>query len=148
MPSTRRPSGRGLNVSRVAKWFTGLACALLAYGALAAYAVTKQDIHGLILCADHGGLKVPFAKHACHLYFFSFRGTKEDIEDLHAEVGALFVTQGEDLAQRREMLHFLVSRRLDLSRASPIDGLPPLLSEMSLTESKRLQKIDNCLIFV
>jgi uncharacterized protein len=126
-------------VSTAKKWtLIALAAIVLVYSLLAGYAVTQQDIHRLILCSDHGGLKIPFAKNVCRLYLYSFRGTKQDMEDLHAGAGALFVTQGEDLAQRRETLRFLVSRGLDVNRASPVDGLPPLHAAVVLNDPEQV----------
>ena len=107
--------------------FLGMVATVAAmYVALCAYAVADQDVEELLLCADSGGLKIPFSKTVCRNYLFASRGTREDIELLHRGVGAFFVVQGESSeAEREEVLRFLVGKGLDVNRID-MHGLTPL----------------------
>jgi len=89
----------------------------LAYAGLSTYVISNQSIEHLLLCADSGGLKVPFSKAVCRNFLFAFRGTQSDIEALHRGTGASFVVQGESTEDRREqVLKFLVAKGLDVNR--------------------------------
>jgi hypothetical protein len=99
------------------RWIAGAAVFLGAYLALSAYSIKTQNIEELLLCADKGGLKVPFSRSWCRHYLFAFRGTPEDIESLHRDIGASFVVQGQSSAQEREeVLRFLIAKGLDVNR--------------------------------
>jgi len=99
---------------------------LFVYLGLAAYAISAQRIEQLLICADNGGLKIPFSKKLCREYLFSFRGSQEDIDTLEHGIGALFVVQGKaSAAERSELLKFLVGKGLDVNR-SGVNHLPPL----------------------
>lgn len=98
---------------------------LVAYIGLSTYAISTQGIEDLLLCADRGGLKIPFSQQICRKYLFAFRGSKQDIAALHQGIGALFVTQGESPpAERDTLLKFLVKRGLDVNRAGTDQVLP------------------------
>lgn len=103
-----------MRVRAIAAAFVGIAA--LAYAGLSAYAIARQDIHELLICADQGGLKIPFSRALCQQYLFAFRGTTEDIAMLHQGVGASFVLQGRSpLAERERILGFLVGKGLDIN---------------------------------
>jgi hypothetical protein len=100
--------------------------ALLVYAALAAIALTSQESEALLVCADKGGLKIPFSKALCRQYLLSARGSAQDIEDLHRGIGASFVVQGESTAdEREELLKYLVGKGLDVNRID-VHQLTPL----------------------
>lgn len=102
-----------------------LAFLFCVYAALAAYVITSQGIQQLLVCADAGGLKVPYSKQICRAYLFIFRGSKQDIDALEKGAGALFVIQGESTTEEREeILKFLVSKGLDVNRASDMQLSP------------------------
>jgi hypothetical protein len=102
-----------------------LAFLLFGYMGLATYAISTQGIEQLLLCADRGGLKIPFSKQLCRGYLLAFRGSREDIDTLHKGVGALFVTQGESAtSERAELLNFLVGKGLDVNRVDMHQLLP------------------------
>lgn len=67
---------------------------LTGYIGLSVYAIAKQDVEELLICADNGGFKVPFSRTLCREYLFTFRGSQPDIDALHRGVGASFVVQG------------------------------------------------------
>lgn len=99
---------------------------LFVYIGLSTYAISTQGIEDLLLCADRGGLKIPFSKQLCRKYLLNFRGSREDIDTLQQGIGALFVTQGESTtSERTELLKFLVGKGLDVNRAG-MDRLLPL----------------------
>lgn len=99
---------------------------LFIYMGLSAYVVSAQEIEDLLLCADRGGLRIPFSKQVCRQYLLNFRGSKADIDTLQQGIGALFVTQGESTtSERTELLKFLVSKGLDVNHTG-MDGLLPL----------------------
>lgn len=99
---------------------------LFAYIGLSTYAISTQGIEDLLVCADRGGLKIPFSKQLCREYLLNFRGSREDIDTLQQGIGALFVTQGESTTSARtELLKFLVGKGLDVNRAG-MDRLLPL----------------------
>ncbi len=99
---------------------------LFVYIGLSTYAISTQGIEDLLLCADRGGLKIPFSKQLCRKYLFNFRGSREDVDTLQQGVGALFVTQGESTtSERTELLKFLVGKGLDVNRAG-MDRILPL----------------------
>lgn len=103
-----------------------VAALLVGYTGLATYAISTQGIEQLLICADHGGLKVPFSKQICREYLFGFRGSQEDIDTLQHGIGALFVVQGQStMAERSELLKFLVGKGLDVNRAG-MRQPPPL----------------------
>lgn len=86
------------------------------YIGLSAYVITKQGIEQLLVCADQGGIKIPFSKTLCREYLFAFRGSQQDIDLLHQGVGASFVIQGESAAPEREqVLKYLISKGLDVN---------------------------------
>lgn len=97
-----------------------------AYTCLSAYTISSQSIEHLLICADSGGLRVPFARTLCRSYLFAFRGTPDDIDMLHQGIGASFVVQGESTEdEREEVLKFLIARGLDVNRAD-MHRLTPL----------------------
>jgi hypothetical protein len=100
---------------RARTWLVlGATCMGAVYTALATVAIVRQDIHALLICADQGGLKVPFSRSLCRQYLFSFRGTAQDIAALHEGVGVSFVLQGRSPpADRERILSFLVDKGLD-----------------------------------
>lgn len=99
---------------------------LFVYIGSSTYAISTQGIEDLLLCADRGGLKVPFSKQLCRRYLLNFRGSKEDIDILQQGIGAMFLTQGESTtSERTELLKFLIDKGLDVNRAG-MDRLLPL----------------------
>lgn len=95
------------------------------YMGLSIYAVSRQEVGQLLICADRGGLKIPFSKCLCREYLFAFRGSKQDIDSLHQGIGALFVAQGESATSEREqILKFLIGKGLDVNRAGMHQLLP------------------------
>lgn len=98
---------------------------LLAYIGLSVYAISTQEIERLLICADHGGLKIPFSKNFCREYLFAFRGSREDVDALHQRSGALFVVQGKSTVPEREKaLKFLIGKGLDVNRVGMGNFLP------------------------
>lgn len=94
-----------------------LGLALFAYVGLAAYALVSQGAEALLVCADKGGLKIPFSRDLCRQYLLSMRGSAQDIEALHRGIGASFVVQGESSErEREELLKYLVGKGLDINR--------------------------------
>lgn len=90
--------------------------ALTGYVICAGYVVANQNIESLLVCADQGGLSIPFAKNVCRAYLFNFRGTEQDIADLEQGVGASFVVQGRSqLREREQVLEFLLKKNLNLN---------------------------------
>ena len=90
--------------------------ATIAYLGTSAFVIANQRIEELLICADEGGLKVPFSKALCRHYLFAFRGTPEDIEALHQGTGASFVVQGNASEHEREqVLQFLIAKGLDVN---------------------------------
>lgn len=107
---------------------TGLliGAALAVYSVASAYVITRQGIEPLLICADSGGLKVPFSKELCRTYLHTARGTPQDISDLQNGIGASFVVQGESSTKERlDLLIFLKGKGLDLNLAGA-NQLPPL----------------------
>ena len=99
---------------------------LFVYLGLSIYVISMQGIEDLLLCADRGGVKVPFSKQLCRKYLLNFRGSTEDINTLQQGIGALFVTQGESTTfERTELLRFLIGKGLEVNRAG-MDRLLPL----------------------
>jgi hypothetical protein len=99
---------------------------LLVYIGLASYVIAAQRIEQLLICADSGGLKIPFSKKLCRRYLLAFRGSREDINALEQGVGALFVVHGKStVSERSELLKFLVNKGLDVNRAG-VNQLVPL----------------------
>jgi hypothetical protein len=99
-----------------------LLLAVTAYIALFAYAIPRQPIEDLLVCADSGGMKIPYSNKLCRSYLLAFRGTPEDIQDLNQGAGVGFVVQGiSDAHEREEVLAFLVSKGLDVNRIRPDD---------------------------
>ena len=100
--------------------------AVASYGGLATYALVSLDIESLLVCADNGGLKIPYSKQLCRRYLFTFRGTEQDIEALAQGVGASFVAQGISTVQEREqVLRFLIEKGLridqpDMHQTTPL----------------------------
>ena len=88
-------------------------------------ASSTLNIEYLVICADKGGLKIPFAKSICRGYLFTFRGSQQDIADLHQGVGASFVLGGESSAPEREqVLKYLISKGLDVNHHDMHQFLP------------------------
>lgn len=97
----------------------------LGYVGLSIHAVSQQGIEQLLICADRGGMKIPFSRHFCREYLFAFRGSRQDIDVLHQGIGALFVAQGESaIPEREQMLKFLIGKGLDVNRADMHELLP------------------------
>jgi len=87
------------------------------YLGLSVYAITKQDVEELLICADKGGFKIPFSREICRGYLFTLRGSQEEIDFLHQGIGASFAVQGEStVAEREEVLKYLISKGLDVNR--------------------------------
>lgn len=102
------------------------AAALAIYFTASAYIVTSQGIQSLLVCANSGGLAIPFSKNICRSYLFNMRGSPEDIAELQEYGGAaLVINQGPVTTQTRETLEFLVSRGLDVNRFDE-SGIRPL----------------------
>lgn len=98
----------------------------ISYIGLAIYVLAKQEIEELLVCADNGGLKIPFSKCLCREYLFVARGSDHDIDVLHRGVGASFVIQGKStVSEREQVLKFLVSKGLDVNHID-IHQLSPL----------------------
>lgn len=96
------------------------------YVGFSAYVVTNQDIEKLLICADDGGIVIPYSKAICRSYLFAFRGSRQDIDDLHGGIGASFVVQGKSPASEREaVLGFLIKHGLDVNRID-VHQLTPL----------------------
>lgn len=90
--------------------------AFFGYVTLALWAVARQEIEPLLVCADSGGLNVPFSKNICRAYLFNFRGTKQDISELQQGSGPSFAVQGESSLQEREqILKFLVNKGMNIN---------------------------------
>ncbi|MDR2853607.1 MAG: hypothetical protein LBV61_11240 [Burkholderiaceae bacterium] len=120
-----------------------VAVLLFGYIGSAAYAVSAQGIEQLLICADHGGLKIPFSKHICRNYFFAFRGSRKDIDTLEQGIGALFVVQGKStVSERSELLKFLVDKGLDVNRAG-VSQLPPLHGAVLANSEDEIQMLLN-----
>lgn len=101
------------------KQFTAFIIGLAAFSyiGLSGYVIAKQGAEELLLCADKGGLHIPFSKELCRNYLFAFRGSQQDIDALHQGIGASFVIQGESPAPEREkVLKFLIGKGLDVNR--------------------------------
>lgn len=105
-----------------------LIIALALYVGVSSYIVTSQGIQSLLVCADRGGLMIPFSKSICRSYLFNVRGSPKDIAELQEYGGAaLVINQGVTTAQTRQTLEFLVSRGLnvngfDESSIRPLQG--------------------------
>ncbi|HWV16862.1 MAG TPA: ankyrin repeat domain-containing protein [Cellvibrio sp.] len=101
---------------------------LVGYVSLFIHVLVNQGIEELLICADRGGLKIPFSKSLCREYLFAARGTKQDVDVLHQGVGAAFVTQGESpVSEREQVLKYLIGKGLDVNRIdmhqlSPLHG--------------------------
>lgn len=116
-----------------------LVLVLMAYLGLSAHALTQQSIEDLLVCADQGGLKVPFSRALCRAYLQTSRGTRQDIEALHEGTGASFVIQGESsIADREELLAFLVGKGLDVNNMD-MHGLLPLHSAVIANSAKEVE---------
>ena len=112
---------------------------VFAYVGFSAHAVTQLGIEHLLLCADKGGLKVPFSKQLCRNYLMNFRGSQEDIATLQQGVGAFLVTQGSSpISERTELLEFLVGKGLDVNRAG-MDNILPLHGAVLANSADGLQ---------
>lgn len=101
------------------KLFTALiiGSVALSYIGLSGYVIAKQSAEELLLCADRGGLPIPFSRELCRDYLFAFRGSRQDIDALHQGTGASFVIEGESPAPEREqVLKFLIGKGLDVNR--------------------------------
>ena len=87
------------------------------YISLSTYAITTLNIEELLVCTDSDRIyKIPFAKSICRGYLFTFRGSQQDIADLHQGVGASFVLNGYSTAPEREqVLKYLISKGLDVN---------------------------------
>jgi hypothetical protein len=115
---------------------------LIAYIALFAYAIPQQSIEFLLVCADSGGMKIPYSNKLCRSYLLAFRGTPKDIEALNQGFGAYVVIQGEgDIRAREEVLAFLVSKGLDLNRIRPDFGVRPLHASVLVNEPDEVQML-------
>jgi ankyrin repeat protein len=113
---------------------TAIGVATAFYVAFAIHAVSKQGTEALLVCADAGGLNIPFSKYLCREYLFTFRGLSRDIDVLHQGVGATFVIQGSSTSREREqVLTFLLGKGLDINQID-MHGLTPLHSAV-LTNS-------------
>jgi len=118
-----------------------LVLVLMAYLGLSAHAITQQSIEDLLVCADHGGLKVPFSRAVCRAYLQTARGTPQDIEALHEGTGAAFVIQGESsIADREELLAFLVGKGLNVNHVD-MHGLLPLHSAVIANSATEVEML-------
>lgn len=111
------------------KWLWTIGSALIiGYVGLSAYVVSRQDIESLLICAEQGGLKIPYAKSICRAYLSAARGTPEDIASLQRGVGASFVVQGGASREEKEqVLTLLIAKGLDVNRVD-MHGSTPLHS--------------------
>jgi hypothetical protein len=101
-------------IKRLAAYIVGLM--IVTYLWLFAYVIAHQGIEELVLCADDGGLKIPFSKSLCRKYLFGFRGNAEDIETLHQGIGASFVVHGHSsLIEREQILKYLIDKGLNVN---------------------------------
>jgi len=109
------------------KWVWSIGGALIiGYVGLSAYVVSRQDIESLLVCAEQGGLKIPYAKSICRAYLSAARGTPDDIEALQRGVGATFVVQGSASSEEKEqLLVLLISKGLDVNHID-MRGSTPL----------------------
>jgi hypothetical protein len=118
-----------------------LVLVLMAYLGLSAHAITQQPIEDLLVCADHGGLKVPFSRAVCRAYLQTARGTPQDIAALHEGTGAAFVIQGESsIADREELLAFLVGKGLNVNHVDT-HGLLPLHSAVIANSAAEVEML-------
>ena len=111
------------------KWLWTIGSALIiGYVGLSAYVVSRQDIESLLICAEQGGLKIPYAKSICRAYLSVARGTPENIASLQRDVGASFVVQGGASREEKEqVLTLLIAKGLDVNRVD-MHGSTPLHS--------------------
>ncbi len=114
--------GYGVSKAAFLKVLGGLAAAYLA---VSAYVITQQDIEPLLICADAGGLNLPFSNAVCKAYLLQARGTPEDIAVLQSGIGASFVVQGQASPDERlQILRFLQLKGLALMATQT----PPLMA--------------------
>ena len=115
--------GDGVSKAAFLKVLGGLAAAYLA---VFAYVITQQDIEPLLICADAGGLKLPFSNAVCKAYLLQARGTPEDMAVLQSGIGASFVVQGQASPDERlQILRFLQLKGLDINQLDA-EKLTPL----------------------
>lgn len=120
------------------KWWWSIGGALvIGYAGLSAYVVTGQDIESLLVCADQGGLKIPFAKNICRAYLLSARGTSADIDALQRGAGASFVVQGSaPRDEKDQLLAFLISKGLDVNRTDMHRSTPLHAATLACAEDE------------
>src|SRR5262245_22725558 len=90
--------------------------AFTSYTALIVTAMTQKPFEHLLVCADAGGLNIPFSKNMCRFYLHNFRGSTEDIAALENGIGASFIAQGTaPLPEREAILKDLIAKGLDIN---------------------------------
>lgn len=92
---------------------------------LAIYAMSTDDIEGLVVCAANDETSyIPSS--ACEFYLFNFRLTEEDIKYLESRSGLSFLFGIADHNKKYKFLEYFVAKGVSVNRPSAIDGLPPL----------------------
>jgi hypothetical protein len=99
---------------------------LIVFVTLATYVIATQNIESLLTCVDSASPRFPFSSDLCRNFLFTFRGSKEDIDELQQGIGASFVLNGQSpIFQREQVLKFLVSKGLQINQVN-VQQLTPL----------------------
>lgn len=91
----------------------------------AIYAMSTDDIEGLIVCATNDETSyIPSS--ACEYYLFNFRLTEEDIKYIESRAGLSFLFGISDHNKKYRFLKYFIAKGVSVNMPSAIDGLPPL----------------------
>ncbi len=92
---------------------------------LAIYAMSTDDIEGLVLCATNDETShIPSS--ACEYYLFNFRLTEEDTKYIESGAGLSFLFGISDHDKKYKFLKYFIAKGISVNKPSAIDGLPPL----------------------
>lgn len=93
--------------------------------ALAIYAMSTDDIEGIVICATNDETSyIPSS--VCEYYLYNFRLTKEDVNYIENRGGLNFPIGIHDNTKRYNLVKFFISKGVSVNKTSAIDGYPPL----------------------
>jgi len=92
---------------------------------LAIYAMSTDDIEGVVICATNDETNyIPSS--VCESFLLNFRLTEEDIKYLESRSGLSFLFEIQDENMKYKLIKYFISKGVSVNKASVIDGYPPL----------------------
>ncbi len=92
---------------------------------LAIYAMSTDDIEGIVICATNEETSyIPSS--VCEYYLFNFRLTEEDIKYIESRAGLNFLFGISDPNKRYKIIKYFLAKGVSINKPSAIDGLLPL----------------------